>query len=451
MLLTLVLVAIVLGIHRGREWFQMRALTDGRAGAPNVLLLVLDTVRSFSLSAYGYSRPTTPTLERLASEGVKFDRAFATSGWTLPSHSSMFTGRYADEILTGPGLPLPEGIPTLAELMTAAGYATGGFVANLKYTTWEHGVARGFIHYDDYPVTPLTLFTASSLGRRVFAAQSVRNFVRYFDDPDRKNAERVQRDFLGWVDGLGDRPFFAFLNYFDAHHPYLPPRPFDTLFGPELPPMYRPYPPEFGELNSQQIELASNGYHGAIAYVDDQIGKLIGELRTRDLLENTLIIITSDHGEHLGDHELLNHGNSFYRQLLQVPLLMRFPAAIPESRVVTAPVSLRDLPTTVLDVTRISNNGEIPGTSLIPIVTDSSVRVSPVVSGRAVIPSANAQSLISDGMHYIRRADGKEELYDLEQDSLETRSLVSWPPGAAVLPALRARLDSINEAAPPAP
>ena len=444
-------IAVVLGTDRWREWSAMRALPDARAGAPNVLLLVLDTVRSFSLSVYGYADATTPTLEQLARESVRFDRAFATSGWTLPSHGSLFTGRYADELRTGPGRPLPPGPTTLAEALSAAGYATGGFVANLKYTTWEHGVARGFAHYEDHPATPLTLLTSTALGRKVFAARRVRERVGYVDDVDRKSADRVQASFLAWLDRIGDRPFFAFLNYYDAHHPYLPPAPYDTAFGPSLPLRYRPYPPVFRQFDSAEIALAANGYHGAIAYVDDRVGRLIEALRRRGQLDNTLIIITSDHGEHLGDHRLMSHGNSFYRQLLQVPLLMRHPARLPGNGVVRRPVSLRDVAATVLDVAALENDGRIPGASLMAVIGDSSAPVSAIVSGSALVRGTEGQSLISDGVHYIRMADGREELYDLETDSLETRSLVETPEGAALLAGLRSRLDSINTAHPPPP
>jgi arylsulfatase A-like enzyme len=447
--LVVLLIAGVLGTQRWREWRAMGALPAGRAGTPNVLLLVLDTVRSFSMSVYGHTQPTTPTLERLASEGVLFNRAFATSGWTLPSHASMFTGRYADELDTGPGKPLPTGIPTLAEAMTSAGYATGGFVANLAYATWEQGLARGFIRYEDYPATPLTLFVSTALGRKLFNAPKVRHFVGYVDDVDRKNAAHVQRDFLRWLGTIGDRPFFAFINYFDAHHPYLPPAPYDTLFGPQLPRRYRPYPPRFQSFDAEEIGRLSNAYHGAIAYIDDQIDQLLDALEERGTLDNTLIIVTSDHGEHLGDHDLLSHGNSFYRQLLQVPLILWYPALLPSDSIIATSVSLRDLPATVLDVTGIPNGDRFPGVSLVPVVHDTAARTSPIVSGRTLIRVEGAQSLISDGMHYIRYADETEELYDLERDSLETQSLVSTSAGAALLPTLRARLDSLNAAVPP--
>ena len=147
----------------------------------------------------------------------------------------------------------------------------------------------------------------------------------------------------------------------------------------------------------------------------------------------------------------MSHGNSFYRQLLQVPLLMRYPARLPGNGVVRRPVSLRDVAATVLDVAALENDGRIPGASLMAVIGDSSAPVSAIVSGSALVRGTEGQSLISDGVHYIRMADGREELYDLETDSLETRSLVGTPEGAALLAGLRSRLDSINTAHPPPP
>ena len=185
--------------------------------------------------------------------------------------------------------------------------------------------------------------------------------------------------------------------------------------------------------------------------MDEQIGLLLNDLRERGQLDNTLLIVTSDHGEHLGDHDLMSHGNSFYRQLLQVPLIVRYPPRLPGDRSVRIPVSLRDVPATVLDVVGVPNRGRFPGVSILPLVGDSTATASPVVSGSSLVRGTEAQSLIDAALHYIRNADGTEELFDLEHDSLEERSLASTPAGEAVLPALRARLDSINASAAPVP
>lgn len=440
----------VLGLDRWQEWRALRDLPAGRAAMPNVLLLVLDTVRSFNLSAYGYSRRTSPQLARLTRESVRFDRAFSTSGWTLPSHASMFTGRYADALATGPRQPMPDDVPTLAGAMAQAGYATGGFVGNLSFAGWEYGLSRGFMHYEDYPVTPITFFTSTALGRTVFAEPRVRYLIGYMDKPDRKRAARVRHELFDWLDDIGERPFFAFVNFFDAHHPYLPPAPFNGMFTPPPTPRYRAEPLEFGDLGPEELVRTQGAYDGSIAYMDQEVARLVAELAARGLLDRTLLIITSDHGEHWGDHERLAHGNSFYRQLLQVPLLIRHPGMLPGGTRIRRAVTLRDLPATILDVADVPNGGRFPGWSLAALVADESATLSPIVSGRALHGLLNAQSLISEGMHYIRTASG-EELYDLEQDSLEVNSLVGTERGDAILPRLRARLDSINAAVPPVP
>lgn len=136
----------------GERWALAR-LPAAAPGAPNVLLLILDTVRAAELGLYGYPRPTSPGLERLAARGVVFDWAFATSSWTLPSHGTLFTGRYPHELRADFLVPLDERYPTLAETLRAHGYATAGFVANHNYCSYETGLARGFLHYQDYRVT----------------------------------------------------------------------------------------------------------------------------------------------------------------------------------------------------------------------------------------------------------------------------------------------------------
>lgn len=419
-------------LPRLTEWRALHALPDAPDRAPNVLLLVLDTVRSFSMSVYGYDLPTTPELDRLARTSVRFDRAFVTAPWTLPSHATMFTGRYAEEVNTGPQNPLGPEFPTLAEALAGAGYATGGFVANTAFATWEHGLARGFLRYRDYPATPLTLIASTALGRTVLDRGIVRRLTNWYDRPDRKPAPVVQGEFLEWLDEIGDRPFFAFINYFDAHHPLLPPAPYDSMFGPPPPARFHAHPLRMYRLKPGELELTEHSYDGAIAYVDAQVKQLLDALERRGVLDETMVIITSDHGEHWGDHGRVSHGNSLYRELLQVPLLIRYPPAFAGGTTVRQSVSLRDLPATVLDVTGVENGGRFPGRSL----RDPS-SASPVLAGEASLGMAGAAALITDSLHYIVHADGREELYDLEADSLGEHDLSSDPANRALLRALR--------------
>ena len=147
--IVLVQAGLIFGADRFKQWRE-----EGRPlppdGSPNVLLVVLDTVRADHLSLYGYQRPTSPALERLASRGVRFDRARTAAPWTLASHATMFTGRWPHELAVRWMFPLPRDFPTLAEFLGVLGYATAGFVGNTFYCSYDSGLNRGFTHYEDY-------------------------------------------------------------------------------------------------------------------------------------------------------------------------------------------------------------------------------------------------------------------------------------------------------------
>jgi len=222
------------GVEVSRLATERRALSvpPPPAGAPNVLLLIMDNVRAWNTSAYGYFRPTTPALEALARRGARFEAAHATSTWSLPSHASILTGRWVHELNAGGALnadwrtPLDGQYPTLAEALARRGYATAGFVANLAYAQRESGLARGFGHYDDYLLSVPQLLMSSQVGSRVVTVWH--NHVRELPGPfmpyyDRSSAADINARLLHWVDARRGRPFFAFVNYFDAHVGYFSP------------------------------------------------------------------------------------------------------------------------------------------------------------------------------------------------------------------------------------
>ncbi len=213
------------------------------AQVPSVLLIVLDTVRADHLSLYGYERDTSPTLARLAKEGVKFERAWASAPWTLPSHASLFTGRWPHELGVEQLGWLDTKRPTLAEFLGKRGYNTAGFIANQFFCGHEAGLSRGFATYLDYPVNAIEVLRSSTLGW--FLVQGtfrIRDELRWFLAPDRapglcldfsrKDASEINREFLGWLSKNDQGAFFAFLNYFDAHDPYLTPPGAAHRFGP---------------------------------------------------------------------------------------------------------------------------------------------------------------------------------------------------------------------------
>ena len=233
-LLVAMLIAIICLTAGRRLWSEYRQLSSlpPAAGAQNVLLLVWDTVRAANTSLHGYRRPTTPNLERLASRGVRFDRAFAASSWTLPSHASMLTGRWPHELRVGWKMPVRDGVPTLAGYLASHGYATAGFVANVDYCSRETGLARGFAHYEDFTYSVLDVFTRYiALGRRIEASSWTstidawveRQTGHWYDLIPRskehlRNADAINDAFLRWLGEASQkngRPFFAFLEIYN--------------------------------------------------------------------------------------------------------------------------------------------------------------------------------------------------------------------------------------------
>ncbi|MDX1393238.1 MAG: sulfatase [Gemmatimonadota bacterium] len=411
---------------------------------PNVLLIFLDTVRAANLGAYGYERETTPTLTDWATRSVLFEHAIAPASWTLPSHASVFTGRTNVQLGTGVDRALGDEYATLAEVLETAGYRTGGFVANFAYTTRASGLDRGFQEYRDFDVGP-ALLAASSWSARALTRLGG-DLIR-FEAFDMKPAVRVADEFLEWVEREDPRPFFAFLNFFDAHDPYVAPAPYRDRFGP--PPVGRtPSRAPDPETTARWV----NKYDGAIAYIDDQLGRIRRALDSSGRLDGTLVIITSDHGEQFGEHGLMQHTGSLYIPTLHVPLVMSLPGVLPEAAVVPQVVSLRDVAATVLDIVGVDGASRVGGQSLVPLLDDPLAPRSAAYSATAKfdwleewIPASRGdlRGLVDWPYHYVRFGDGEEALFDLERDPGETTDLFESPELANRAMRVRTVTDSI--------
>jgi arylsulfatase A-like enzyme len=436
--------------------YGRQALAESRAlaqlpasssSASNVLVLVMDTVRAANLGLYGYGRDTTPQLERWAKKGVQFEWALATAPWTLPSHCSLMTGQWPSTVGAHWRPILDTAYPTLAAYLTSRGYLTAGFAANTYWCSYESGMDRGFIHYEDYPLDPRTVLGSTMPGRWILESiVNRRGFpgIKWIRSQSR-DAEEINRAFLDWLarEQHRERPFFAFLNYLDAHEPFLPPEE-DARFG------LRPRSPtdsrmllEYWDrdklkLSVRDVELARDSYDNCIAALDRQVGALLEKLDQRGVLRDTVVIITSDHGEQFGEHGLFNHGFSLYAQEVHVPLLIIAPGA-PPGRTVAEPVSLRDLPATVVDLSGQSAGSPFPGRSLAELwryrgsrrAPSSTSAMSEVDIPTTIGPERGsgssqrgfAVSLVAEGQHYVLDIGGREELYELAGDPQELRNL----------------------------
>lgn len=434
-----------------------RALPPAAAHAPNVLLIIWDAARAQSLSLYGSERPTTPELVRLAQSATVFDRAFATSSWSLPSHASMYTGRDAHEIEIGRTMPLDDTYPTLGEVLTRRGYVTGGFTANLFYGSRDFGIARGFSWYDDEaPVSVAKIATTWSITRQALTHWRIR-----FGDHQsvvRRHGDDVRDDFLRWVDRRNGRPFFASINFFDAHEPYRAPRPFNLAFAKKQPRYWtgwdRPTDPKV-------LSELQTAYESCLLYIDHELGRLVAELRTRGLLDNTLLIVTADHGEQFGDHgaHLQGHERSLYASVLHVPLVMRFPGVVPAGVRRSEVVSIRDIPTTVLDVLNLEAAEDFPGVSLLRYATGTATEaeirqprmgyLEPSNLFGAELKRATREqhriSIASGSLHYMVNRSGVEELYDFVGDPWETKNLMRDSSMKSAVVRFRAVADSVDQ------
>jgi arylsulfatase A-like enzyme len=437
------------GWRAASERLALASLPAPRPATPNVLLMVLDTVRAASMSLYGYDRDTTPELKRWAADSATFDWAFSTAPWTLTSHATMFTGLYPNQFVGDFKRPVSTPAPMLAEIFRNRGHVTGGFVANLPYTSYESGLTRGFVHYDDYRVTPRqavlhSWIAQTPLFRGIVGSRSVSDLVTTLRRPSldfepdefndrtyaRRSATAISTAFLDWQAAHGDRPFFAFLNFFDAHIPYRPSPVFWAKFALQKRP---------------NLGL----YDGAIASIDYEIGRMLDELRRRGVLDNTIVIVTSDHGEQFGEHGLRLHANSLYLPLLHVPLLMRYPGRLARGSRVDAPVSLRDLAATVIDLAGLSSEVNVPGTSLASLDGDDGGSAVLARAGENIRPSPDwpvfhgpMHAIVDRQFHYIRRGDGQEELFAYRTDPAEAQNLAQTPDGQRALGRLRAQLAS---------
>ena len=465
--LGILIAATLLAGTAGAQWenWRERSLIAGLPAPPrnkpNLLLIVLDTLRADHLSSYGYERSTTPNIDRLAARGVVFEYAFANSSWTLPSHASLLTGRLPFEHKADWWDPLDRTYPTLAEVLAQRGYRTAAFAANTSYVTPEWGLARGFSHFEAYGSSLADDVVRTVYGRKL--ALNILPHLGYFDIPGRKRAFQVNEEFFRWFDGADGRPFFVMLNYFDLHDPYLTVDSFQSKFSDAdtrgdlvnfqfQPHTHRRKP----SLTAKEIQVEIDSYDGCLAYLDAEIGRLFSELAKRGLDKNTLVIVTSDHGESFGNHDLFGHGNSLYLETLHVPLILSWPGKIPVGVRVPQIVSLHQIPSTVMELIG-EDSTPFPGNSLVrfwPGAVDQT-SIAPILSevspGRfkagppnyPTVRGGGLKSLITNQWHFILSESGSAELYAWRQDRRELDNLAETPAGRVMVEGFKRHLDEI--------
>ncbi len=410
---------------------------------PSVILISLDTVRPDHLSLYGYFRKTTPFLEQLAKESVVFTNAYSPISLTVPSHASLFTSHYPSEHkLVNNGWRLENWkLPLLAEVLNKQGYQTAAVIGSKILIRYSE-LNRGFEYYQD-----------RNFGYNI-------SIVRSKKFQKRKSIKRLAQNVVDYgMDWLGKikpgRPFFLFLHFYDAHMPYTFPQDWNKPFQNDADLK------KYLEANSFLIKDdydQVNDYDNSLSYLDQNLERFFRYLKEKNLLENTIIIIISDHGEGLGQHNFYNHWLNIYEEQVRVPLLIRFPRSEHAGRKVEAQVSLIDVAPTILDFLQVRDSMESRGSSLLPLITSAKSQIRPCnFQERRWFPeepppeekhwAAGKKAGVVCGEWKLIWADREPvELYNLKSDPLELQNLRESEPKKyhELLPILQDHLEKIN-------
>lgn len=367
-----------------------------------VVLISIDTVRRDHVSLYGYPRRTTPGLEALARESVTFDDAVSTASWTLPAHASLLTSTYPGvhgAVTARVGLS-PQW-PRLPAILKEHGFFTQAMVTHV-YLSRAYGFGEGFDRHHYLPET---------------------------------RAGEVTSEAISFLESRGDRDFFLFLHYYDPHWHYDPPPPYDTAFDPAYHGSVDGIWWNFKDLDAASIDPRDLHhiealYDGEILYTDRQLERLFQEMKRLGVYDDSLVVVTSDHGEEFLDHGMWEHQKTLYEEQLRIPLIMKLPGGAKGPRRVQGQVSLIDVAPTILDLLGIASPATYQGQSLL----SSMDRGKSEVRERAWAETEHTL----DGSHKfaLRRGSGGKkviftvkgdadaiELYDLSRDGKETRSL----------------------------
>jgi arylsulfatase A-like enzyme/Tfp pilus assembly protein PilF len=360
----------------------------------NVLLISIDTCRADHLGCYGYPLDTTPNIDAIAREGIVFEHAISPLPYTLPAHCTMLTGTIPPyhEVFDNSDYKLSEGNVTLAELLKEKGYLTAGFVSSFMMDS-RFGLGQGFDLYDDD-------FEEASHTMGI----------------NQCRGDETTHDVIEWLRRHKDEKNFVFLHYYDPHFTYEPPEPFASKFR-NVP------PPENVTMRFEQALF--DGYAGEIAYTDHCIGQVVDELKQLGLYDSTMIIITSDHGEMLGQHGEGFHGYFLYQPAIRVPLIFKLPQLSKHKRI-TSTVGLVDIVPTVCSVLDIELSTPVQGHDLSPCFRSDWLPPSDRhLFCQSLEPTKyNASSLlgvVTDRYKYIKTT--RSELYDLIEDPDELNNI----------------------------
>jgi len=448
----------------------------------NVLLISLDSTRQDVLGCYGH-RPTfapevatSPSLDRLAAEGVRFTRAYATTSWTLPAHAALLTGQ--PDLVHGvemQELALGTAHETLAETLARAGYRTAGFYSG-PFLDPRYGFARGFARYEACygPELADEIAREARLARELVGTedaaraeelrgrlQEARVGIESLSHRDVSSALVTGRvlEEIAAARGAGE-PWFVFAHYFDPHYDYTPPERYAEEFDPKYAgsehgadlttsPSISVWRPTLEDPNACERVISDRDlahvralYDAEVRWTDDQIGRILDDLRARGELDRTVVVVTADHGDEFFEHGNVGHRKSLFEEVLRVPLLVRFPERLGAGKTVDAVASLVDVPATVLELTGLAEPGlagETASRSLVPLATGARDGRDRFALGRLITRLS------------IDHESGAKALYNAVEEAfvlgpIKVRRLRRWiAPAPSTPPELHGELQALAE------
>jgi arylsulfatase A-like enzyme len=378
--------------------------------SPNIVLVSIDSLRADHVGAYGYPKPTTPFLDRLAREGVLFENAISNSAWTLPAHSTLFTGllESAHAVRT-PRSRLGESYVTLAERLSRAGYRTHGFYSG-PFLHPAYGLAQGFDSYED----------CTSYGSADYQPQKMHQAShRDVTNPI------VRRKVAQAIAELSDRPFFFFIHMWDVHYDLIPPERYKQMFDSDYAGSFdgrdfrheTAFKPGIAAADFSHVMAL---YDGEIRFTDDTLSAIFDTLVDAGHVDNTVVVVVSDHGEEFLEHGSKGHRHALYQEVIRIPMVVWMPSRFPARRSATT-ATLADIAPTLLELAGVERMNPTTGSSLVSILqgTDSNDRVA--VAELTAPPRAPDLSAVLSGKHKIVVDPDRATYYDLAVDPGEKR------------------------------
>ncbi|HEV2124804.1 MAG TPA: sulfatase, partial [Chloroflexota bacterium] len=408
---------------------------------PNVLLVTIDTVRADRVGPAGFSAARTPTLDRLARQGVYAD-AYVQQPQTTPNHATILSGTYVQThgLRTTLWEKVRADVPTIDQLFKRAGYRTAALLSwysfddhftalKRDWETWQLLIVRPGTHE---AVTPEQ-------------ARELLNAGAHMDTSIDGDAHVTTDAAIRWLDEHGktpEQPWFLWLHYRDPHYPYTPPPPhtIPTDGGSSFDGSYASIGKVSGgyQPTAQDMSRLLAAYDGEIAYTDSQLSRLVQHLEQRKLADDTILVVTADHGEAFLEHGDWLHGNALYQSNVHVPLIVRFPAgksAVTPGHRIDAPIQSADIAPTLLDLCGVPQPGAMEGRSFASLLAGGNEPGRPR-GAWGTLSDGSQQYTVEGSWKLIRRVGGSDELYDIKGDPGETRNLI----GEAPEPATRLRL-----------